>query len=144
MSAGMSKLMTEMDAFMKENQVGGDIKFPVEVSKVESRRGMKSSEKVGSWVSIRPCEGTNTYLGVLLGYFPVDFFHSYNVKTKVLSVFPHSNPAIYVPDLKRVVWGCESWWGIIDTPEKLRKISDTDIQNVWYVKALKELEGVTP
>jgi hypothetical protein len=35
--------------------------------------------------------------------------------------------------------GYESWWGQINSPEELKAITDVDIQNVWYVKALKEM-----
>jgi hypothetical protein len=45
----------------------------------------------------------------------------------------------YVPDLDRVVWGYESWWGVIKGPEELKEITDEDIQNVWYVKAMKQM-----
>lgn len=145
MSEAIAKAMSDMDEYLRENRIQGDIEFPVEVSKIESRGGIaRGSKEVGSWVSIRPCSDDKTYLGVYLGDMTADFFHSYNIKTKVLSVIPHGNPAIYVPDLKRVVWGCESWWGIIDTPEKLRKITNSDIENVWYVKALKELSAAPP
>lgn len=50
----------------------------------------------------------------------------------------YTNPAIFVPDLNRVVWGMESWWGPIESKEKLHQITDEDISNVWYVKAAKE------
>jgi len=49
------------------------------------------------------------------------------------------NPAMWVPDLNRVVMGWESWWGEIKSEEDLRQISDADIENVWYVKAIKAL-----
>jgi hypothetical protein len=141
MSDEIGKMMADMDAFMKDNRVQGDIEFPVEISAVESSGNLKPKDKVGGWVSIRLVDDKKTYLGVYLGELTLGFFHSYNIKSKILSIIPHMNPAIYVPDLKRVAWGCESWWGVIDTPEKLRTISDADIQNVWYVRALKELEG---
>lgn len=35
--------------------------------------------------------------------------------------------------------GYESWWGFIKTVEDFQEITDEDISNVWYVKALKEL-----
>ncbi len=49
------------------------------------------------------------------------------------------NPAIFVFDLKKVIYGYESWWGEIKSEEDFRKITDLDINNLWYVKALKEL-----
>ena len=130
--------------FMKNTRVEGQIEFPVEVSAIKNTgsRHYKSHE-VGSWVSIRPVGDDKTYLGVYLGDQILEAMHSYNLESKELSIYPHTNPAIYVPDLKKVVWGCESWWGTIDFPDDLKKISDIDIQNIWYVKVLKELAEKT-
>ncbi len=142
MSDALGKMMTEMEQWMKDNRIGAEIEYPIEVASIESRRAAsRKDQEVGSWVSIRPVGDEKTYLGVYLGDLTLDFLHNYNLKSKVLSIIPHGNPAIYVPDLKRVVWGCESWWGTVNSPEDLRKISDADIQNIWYVKALKELES---
>lgn len=96
----------------------------------------------GAWVAVRwvKDDSDKTYLGVLLGDYKSPSL-SYNRETGALTVSKRGigNPAIWVPDLKRVVMGYESWWGEIKSPDDLRKISDADIQNVWYVKALKEL-----
>ena len=51
------------------------------------------------------------------------------------------NPAIWVPDLKKIVFGMESWWGVLRSRTISKQITDADIQNVWYVKALQALEG---
>jgi hypothetical protein len=99
-----------------------------------------------TWVRIRPCDAAcegKTYLGWLLG----DFARSsvaqlHKDGTLAISMAMH-NPAIFVPDLGRVVYGCESWWSPIETPEDLRQITDATIENVWYVKALKDLTGDT-
>lgn len=136
--------LTDMEEFMKdftENvRTDVDLKFPLEVSEIKMNGARSGTSRiVGSWVSIRPCDGDKTYLGVYLGDMTLSSFCSYHLKTKVLSITPHTNPAIYVPDLKRVVWGMESWWGTISKPEDLKKITNADIQNVWCVKALIEL-----
>lgn len=99
--------------------------------------------EVGAWVAVRPCgekyEG-KTYLGVLLGDVALSVSTRYDPETKALGFEPSfHNPAMYVPDLKEVIYGCGSWWGVIESPEGLKKISDADIDNVWYVRALKEL-----
>lgn len=106
-----------------------------------------TERKPHPWVAIRPCEerfGNKTFFGILLG----DLALAYSVyinKDGLLVVSPSMhNPAIYVPDLKEVVFGCGSWWGTISSPEKLREISDADIESVWYVRAMKDLEGSTP
>ena len=118
-----------------------NINYPITVEKIELVQPRKTSyRKVGSWVSIRPCsEGDKTFLGVYLGDLQNSPMASYNKNSKLLTVIPFQNPAIWVPDLNRVVWGCESWWGVIEGPEDLKKITDGDIQGVWYVRALKEL-----
>lgn len=102
--------------------------------------------KLGDWVSIRPCGdkyGDKTFLGIYLGDLAIDhFIRAYEVKEtgkKVVEVYGYGNPAIYVPELKEIIMGAASWWGVIKKPEDLKKITDQDIQNVWYVKALKEL-----
>lgn len=133
-----------MKDFRENVRTHGEIVFPIEVNNVEykgssNRRG----EEIGSWVSIRPCDGDKTYLGVYLGDLNLSPLMSFHLKTKVMTISSHTNPAIYVPDLKRVVWGMESWWGIITKPEQLKVITDADIQNVWYVKALIELGEAT-
>ena len=72
----------------------------------------------------------------------VDVIPSYRPKTKMLQVSSHNNPAIFVPELKRIVWGMESWWGAVKSEDELKEITDEDIDNVWYVKLLKsQMEG---
>lgn len=125
-----------------------EIEFPIEVSDIEFDTWDKPIRdclwggKMGSFVSIRPCgeehEG-KTFLGVLLGEVPVSQGVNYSKKTKKMEVYQIGNPAIYVPDLQKVIFGNESWWGTIDSPEKLREITKEDINNVWYVQALKAL-----
>ncbi len=96
------------------------------------------------FVAIRPCEDQfkgKTYLGVLIGDFPLSISASFNRETKVLDLQPaRHNPMIYIPDLGTVVFGAESWWGSINSPEQLRKITDADIESIWYVRALKALD----
>ncbi|MHC4647570.1 MAG: hypothetical protein ACYTBJ_18980 [Planctomycetota bacterium] len=122
-----------------------DMKYPMEVHDIQlGRLGLGSSVngETGSYVSIRPCakehEG-KTFLGILLGDLPVGFVVVYRPSTKKLTVVGKDNPAIFVPDLGKIVFGCESWWGPIKSPEQLREITKEDINNVWYVQALKAL-----
>jgi hypothetical protein len=100
-------------------------------------------EVCGTLVSVRPCGeeyGNKTYLGIMLGDLPLDVQVMHNSKTGELEILNYNNPAIFVPDLKQIIWGCGSWWGVIENEEQLRQISDDDIQNVWYVKALKAMQ----
>ena len=57
-----------------------------------------------------------------------------------LEIIPHTNPAIFVPELKKIVFGCESWWRKIDSMDEVKDITDEDIENQWYVKLFKSIE----
>jgi hypothetical protein len=100
--------------------------------------------KAGSWVAVRPVGHEKTYLGVLLGDYhpPAVTFYPETGTLKVVKSM--GNPAMWVPDLNRVIMGWGSWWGTIDKPEDLHQITDADIQNVWYVQALKALSEKEP
>ena len=92
---------------------------------------------------VRPCDekyGKKTFLGILLGDLPIEVYATYNTQTKEIDISAMSNPAIFVPELKEIIWGCGSWWGEIENEEQLHQISDDDIQNVWYVKMLKSMQ----
>ncbi len=103
----------------------------------------KSTGEQGIFVSVRPVEDQyekKTYLGFLLGDLKVPSL-SYDAKNSTLIVGAGSgNPAIWVFDLNKIIMGYASWWGPIKSEDDLRKITDHDIENLWYVKALKSLE----
>lgn len=118
-----------------------NIEFPIQVNEIE----MKELEQyfmsdAGSLVRIRPCgeeyEG-KTYLGLHLGNQPWAPCYSYNEETKKLSFSVCTNPAIYVFELKKVIFGAQSWWSVIENEDELRDITNEDIDNVWYVQMLK-------
>jgi hypothetical protein len=124
------------------------IEYPLEISGIEQPdgRGIRDywGDKTGSLVKIRPCGDEykgKTYLGVLIGEADVGLIISHNRETKMLSINRQYNPAIFVPELKKVIYGCESWWGIVKTEEELKDITDNDINNVWYVKLLRGMIG---
>jgi len=101
-----------------------------------------SSGHLGKFVSIRPCaenyEG-KTFLGLYIGDIALSFGYSISDKGTMEITHGHHNPAIYVFDLKTIIFGCESWWTPIEDEDQLHKITDEDIDNIWYVKALKEI-----
>lgn len=66
-----------------------------------------------------------------LGELPVGFQISHNSETKELNVRFNINPAIFVFDLKKIIYGCESWWGFIESEDELRTITDIDIEMVY-------------
>lgn len=96
-------------------------------------------EKVGEMVLIRPCApeyGRKTFIGFYLGEIATGA--NMGIKEeKVMVEFSGHNPAIFVPELGKIIYGFESWWGPIESEEDFKKITDEDIQNVWYVKLLK-------
>lgn len=120
------------------------IEYPIEVSKIKpnNNKGSYRKDTIGKFVKIKPCGeeyGGKTYLGLFLGELPIGHSISYDPKTKELDVSFRNNPAIFVFDLNKIVYGMESWWGIIENKEDLKAITESDINNVWYVKALNEL-----
>lgn len=96
------------------------------------------------YVKVRPCnekyEG-KTYFGVHLGEVSLGLSSHVNKDDKDVLVVSKSryNPLIYIPETNSTVLGCGSFWGKINTKEELKEITNTDIDNIWYVKALKEL-----
>lgn len=119
------------------------IEYPIEVSKINNRFEEEpfSLYECGTLVKIRPCAkeyNNKTYLGIMLGEMPMGANFSYNPKSKELSIIPNNNPAIFVPKLKKVIYGCESWWGVIKDESQIKDILDKDIDDIWYVKLLKE------
>lgn len=129
-----------------------NIEFPLTVTGIEFapaetlNPNLLFGGRCGDMVSVRPCgEQYNgkTFLGVLIGEIALSQIVQLNEETGVLTVGKSlHNPAIFVPDLNTVIYGCGSWWGKIKSKDDLRQITDGDIGNVWYVKALKQLEAV--
>lgn len=127
-----------------------EIEFPIEVNEIKSTNKMPfdcyciDESNIGKLVKIRPCAeeyGDKTYLGLFLGDVHLGHHITYKHEEKVLNVYPGmGNPAIFVFALNKVIYGCGSWWGTIESEEELdRMITDESIENVWYVKLLKEL-----
>lgn len=122
-----------------------EMAFPIDVHGITwSDVGVLVAGRRGAtWVAVRPCgEGEKrTHLGFLLGDLATSASARYDRASGVLAVsLGMHNPAMWVPDLGRVVFGYESWWGPLKGPEDLRQITDADIQDVWYVRALRDLE----
>jgi len=96
--------------------------------------------KCGTPVKVLSCKkehGNKTYFGILLGEIPLTINHSIDKNGVVTASRSMYNPAIFIPELNDIVFGCESWWGEITSKEELDKlITDDVIQNVWYVKLL--------
>lgn len=150
--SGLGPMLEDLASFMEKEKELHRFKFPIEVAGVDwnmvlgvkSKSFMSLSEsKPGSFVAIRSCKeahGDKTYLGLLIGYVPIHAGIAYDKTTKRLRIdLTGDNPAIFVFDLNEVVLGCESFWGPIKDEKHLREITKDDIENVWYMKALKAL-----
>ena len=122
------------------------IEYPITINKVENETIDTTPifEEVGTLCSIRPCgeEYQNkTYLGILIGNLPIAITTSFNEETGVLTNRTLNNPGIYVPELKKIIYGNESFWGAIESEDDMREITDSDIENVGYIRLLKSMIG---
>lgn len=118
------------------------IQYPIEVNKIKYKP-FKSWNRYepGTPVRIMPCAKEykeKTYLGMYLGNLPTQNYVSYERKNKQLDICTMNNPAIYVFELKKIIYGCESYWSVIDDPNDFNEITKEVLDNVWYVQLLKE------
>lgn len=125
----------------------GSFRYPVTVggihfegTLVENLRG-----KANRLVRIRPCAAEyagKTFLGLYLGELARSVGCSYDRESTVLGIYLGGhNPAIWVPSLARIIFGCESWWAVVESEAQLQEISDETIDGIWYLQALKALWG---
>lgn len=116
------------------------IQYPIEVSKINHPESFRfETSKTGKLVKIKPCAEEykgKTFLGLYIGDLPIGM-HITHGEEKELNLSHSTNPAIFVFELNKIVYGMESYWGVIKTPEDLKDISDEDINNTWYVQLLK-------
>ncbi|WP_174876284.1 hypothetical protein [Syntrophomonas palmitatica] len=122
------------------------IEYPIEVTGINRNTEQYSLNKgdIGKFVSIRPCAEEcqgKTYLGLFLGDLPIDISVSHNPESGELNLSYFSNPAIFVFDLNKIVYGAESWWGVIESEDDLKQITQDTIDSQWYVRILKSLEA---
>lgn len=128
----------------------GKIEYPIQVDKLTFEKTSVVEDgwmhKAGTFVGVRPVDkeyGGKTYLGIYIGEIALSTVARYDSKQKELIVGPAlHNPAIFVFDLGKIIFGCESWWYKIESEEQLKDITNEDIDNVWYVKALKHIEQI--
>lgn len=121
------------------------IQYPITVSDIDiDDLTIHRADVIGRPVAVRPCDPSldgKTYLGIYLGEHPWILSASHNEQTERLAIRSISNPMMYIPELKQLVYGAESWWMFIETPDDLKQITDTDIDSVWYVQLLKSLSA---
>ncbi len=142
--AGMlEELAVKMEKAKDEYLLARDIQRPIPVSGV-SVFAVPSflGDKCGSPVRVRLVGDDRTYLGIYLGDLnpPGGHFVVYHKPTQEIRIPMRTNPAIFVPALRRVVWGSGSWWALIkDSADLERAITDADIEGQPYVQMLREL-----
>lgn len=89
------------------------IEFPITVSNINlpPSDGDLYKKSIGSIVRVSPCgeeyKGKSFY-GILLGELP--YFPTVSFKHNELTFKMLPNPAIFVPELKKIIYGAESWW----------------------------------
>jgi hypothetical protein len=95
--------------------------------------------KCGRAVKVAPCAkeyGGRMYFGIMVGEVALSISHS--IEKDVVTV-SHSvyNPAILIPELGKIVYGMESWWGEIGSEEDLQSvITPETINKIWYMRLL--------
>ena len=145
----------QMEATTKACQVFNairDLKFLVQASEIKdivysedkpfkAGKALFSNTTTGDFVAVRPCDEKyekKTFLGVYLGEAALS--QGIEIKDNVIRTkLGFYNPAIFVPELNEIIYGCGSWWGRINSEEDLKQLTDADIENVWYVKALNAI-----
>lgn len=120
------------------------IEYPIEVAKIDTDKIDTSGlfHETGCLVEIKPCAeeyGGKSYIGIYIGELPISITVSYNKKEKGLKVGTLGNPAIFVPDLKKIIYGCESYWREIKGVDDFKGITKEEIESQWYVKLLKDM-----
>lgn len=117
------------------------IEYPIQVTKIDQKtidyQDCLYKSYIGKPVKVRL--GKKTYLGLFIGELPTSAYIQHNEESGVLSVNHMTNPAMFVPELNRIVFGHESWWAVIESPEDFKEITDADINNVWYVQMAKAM-----
>lgn len=144
----MESLQKAIEKHEKAFVYGHDIKYPLQIKGVVFRKFQDRSSinlvRPGNLVAIRPVADEykqKTFLGFYIGDMPVKHLYEFEKETQLLHIIPTGNPAIFVFDLDKVIYGYESWWGKIKDEEQLRQITDKDIEDIWYVKALKQIQA---
>lgn len=120
------------------------IEYPLAINGIENMKIETSGlgHECGCLCEIKPCGEEyekKSYIGFYLGDLPIAIHSSFDRNTGILENRTMNNPAIFVPELKKIIYGCESWWREIESVEDFKGISEDDINNTWYVKMLNEL-----
>ena len=99
------------------------------------------AEKIGLPCAVKLAgdKDPTTYMGIFLGELPYQLMASFREDVKTLKCRPLYNPAILVPELGRIVYGYESWWKTLESPDDFKEITAADIQSQWYVQMFQQM-----
>lgn len=117
------------------------IQYPLTINDIETVPIINDCECC--LCEIKPCNEKyedKSFIGIFFGYLPIMINSSYNKKTGILTNYPVNNPAIFVPELNKIIYGCESFWRKIEKVEDFEGITQEDIENTWYIKLLKNIK----
>lgn len=151
-------ISTNLNLWSKQAEVKGEytcqdfdsmwIEYPLAVSEIKVKEQPTYNRGfvhvVGTTVKVRPCSDNpdkKTFLGIYLGDLPRTTHATYNRTSHEIEISQHTNPAMWVPTLNKIIFGDESWWqdiGMVPSEEDLKDvcITDSDIENQWYMKAI--------
>lgn len=137
------KSVTNTECDMCQDYDSRFIEYPITVNGINfSEFNQYDMCRSGSLVRIAPCakeyEG-KTFIGMYLGELPYMQSVSYDKKSQNLDVKAIHNAAIYVFELKKIIFGMASYWQIIDSIDDFQELTKEDIDNVWYVKLMKDM-----
>lgn len=112
------------------------IEYPITINKIETRETNPPDSNCGKLVKIAPCAEEyqdKTFLGLYLGKFPIAPIISHDNNSGTLYITPMENPAIYVPELQKVIFGAESWWSFINPEDGLKEFPE----NKDFINSIK-------
>ena len=140
------KTVTDSDCEACDRFKSKYIEYPLTINGIENQK--IDTEKclgheIGCLCEIRPCADEykdQSYIGIYIGDLPISITTSHDENTGILKNGVMTNPAIFVPELKKIIYGCESWWREIKSIEDFKGISQEDIDNAWYVKLLSKMQ----
>lgn len=124
------------------------IEYPIKVNKInydEFHFDKRRHETM--FVAITPCAKeyeNKTFLGLYLGDLPCSPTASYNEKCNELTVKAMHNPAIYVFELGKIIFGMQSWWKPLKSLDEFAAITKEDIESQPYMQALRQMSKPNP
>lgn len=139
-----TRIITENACEKCKNFSSRYIEYPLTINGIENEEvKIYDLYKAGTLCKIRPCGDEykgKTYLGIYIGELPIGITNCFKRDTKILHNGIMQNPGIFVPELKKIIYGYESWWSIKESAEDFKELTDEDIENTWYVKLLRSME----